>query len=253
MATKKTRHLLLLVLQFMITIVYGATIAHMTVVLFDGGKEIFLSGLIGYLSQLIILVSSLIPQIVLRVKKKLHSQDGEIYPLLFTMISLQSTLVIPKYSLITGIYFVDTSVLVVLIRFSMLGTAAIFLLSALRFYGFASSRLHLYTSLILGMAFVFCFIAPQNTVSMENILFSSIYDAYLNLISLLLYIATILTMIITAIKDKTAANIKRCISFILLISGLCLSVSETLIPTIVSSVLYITGIILLVSSTQESF
>lgn len=253
MVRKNTRHLFFLILQITITIVYSAAIAQMTVVLFRTNRSMFITGLIGYFSQFIILIASLVPQIYLRFKKKLHSQEGEIYPILFTMISLQSTLIIPIYSQITGVYFVDISAIIVLIRFSILGTAALFLMSALRFYGFASSRLHLYTTLLLGSAFLFCLIAPKNTSEWGNILFTSKYDAYLQLTSTLLYAATIITMIITAIKDKTSANIKRCISFTLLIAGVFLAISNALIPTIISSVLYIVGIILLVLSSQENF
>lgn len=252
MAHKNTKHLSFLILQIVITTVYTAAIAQMTVVLFRTNRAMFVTGLIGYFSQFIILIASLVPQVYLRFKKKLHSQEGEIYPILFTMISLQSTIIIPIYSQITGIYFVDTAAVLILMRFSILGTAALFLLSALRFYGFASSRLPLYTALLLATAFLFCFIAPKNTISWENMLFSSKYDAYLQLTSTLLYAATIITMIITAIKDKTSANIKRSISFALLIAGLFLAISNSLIPTIISSALYIAGIILLISSSQEN-
>lgn len=253
MARNKIKNLLLLIIQILITVIYEAAMIHMTIVLFQTKREAFFTGFIGYLAQFIILIVSFIPQLVLRVKKKIHSQDGEIYPLLFTMISLQSTLVIPMYQSITGIFFIDTNILLILLRFSLLGTAAMFLLSSLRFYGFASSRLPLYTMLIMGSVLLFCIVAPKNIISFDLILFSSRYDAYLQLTSLLLYLATITTMIITAIKDKTATNIKRCISFSMLIIGIYLSLSNALIPTIFATLFYITGIILLVSSTQESF
>ena len=253
MAKRQSRHLLLLFVQVAITVLYSIAIIQMTIVLFEKEREIFLSELLGYLSQGILLIVALIPQIVLRLKRKIHSQDGEIYPLLFTILSLQASLIIPQYTRITGIYLLDPALLLVLERFAVVGSSAIFLLSALRFYGFASSRNTLNSFLVLGSALLLCILAPINTNQETINPFISPYDAYLQIATLLLYVATIITMIITAIKDKTASNIKRCIAFLCYIIGIYLAASSSLIPVILSILFYIGGIILLVSSTQESF
>ena len=163
MAKRQSKHLLLLFVQIAITILYSIAIIQMTVILFEKNRDIFLSGLLGYLSQGFLLIIALLPQIVLRVKRKIHSQDGEIYPLLFTILALQASLIIPQYTKITGVYLLDPSTLLILERFAVVGTASIFLLSALRFYGFASSRSSLNTFLVIGAALLLCILAPMNT------------------------------------------------------------------------------------------
>ena len=144
MNQRKATLSLLLLLQILITVVYGAMLVHMTQLLFEAHPDSFIDEAISYLPQFVILVSSLIPQIVLRAKRKLHSQDGEVFPLLFTMIALQVTLVIPMFTEVTGIFILDRSILVTVGRFSLLGTAVLFLISALRYYGFNSSKISFY-------------------------------------------------------------------------------------------------------------
>ena len=253
MAKRQSRHLLLLFIQIAITFFYSIAIIQMTVVLFTEDRDIFISGILGYLSQGILLIIALVPQIVLRLKRKIHTQDGEIYPLLFTVLALQASLIIPQYTKITGTYILDPSSLLVLERFAIVCSASIFLLSALRFYGLVSSRRSLHTFLVIGSALILCILAPINSNQEIGHPFMSSYDAYLQMATLLMYVATIATMIISATKDKTASNTKRCISFICFIIGLYLAATSSLIPVLFSILLYIGGIVLLISSTEESF
>lgn len=254
MNQKRTQSLFLF-LQIIITLVYGAMIVHMTKILFERSPNSYIDDIVSYLPQFVILLSSLIPQIVLRAKRKLHSQDGEIFPLLFTLIALQVTLVIPMYTEVTGLFVLDSTILVAVGRFSLLGTAALFLISALRYYGFSTSKIDIYTSAVLAASLLISIIAPVSSLKKENIMnmFNSRYDAYIQMAIILLYLATILTLLIFAIKDKSPVNTKRFLGFSLLIAGLYLSISYQFMAAIISSVLYLTGIIILTFNTGEAF
>lgn len=252
---QKRVNTLFLLLQIIITLVYGAMIVHMTKIIFEETPNSYIDDVVSYLPQFVILLSSIIPQIALRVKRRLHSQDGEIYPLLFTIIAIQATLVIPKYTEVTGIFIVDSSILVSIGRFSLLGSAALFLISALRYYGFNSSKIDIYTSAVLAASLLISLFAPISSTKKENAMnvFNSQYDAYIQMATILLYVTTIITLLVFAIKDKSPINTRRFIGFTLIIVGLHLSTSYEFITAIISSVLYLTGIIILTFNTGESF
>ena len=255
MNQKKVTQSFFLFLQIIITLVYGAIIVHMTQILYLANPDSFIDEIITYLPQFVILVSSIIPQIVIRAKRKLHTQDGEIYPLLFTMVALQATLVIPKYSEVTEMFFVDPSVLAILGRFSLLGAAVLFLIASLRYYGFNSSKIDHYIFASLAAVLLISIIAPISSLKKENTMnvFNSQYDVYIQIAIVLIYVATITTFFVYALNDKSPVNTKRFFGFLFVIVGLYLSITYTFIPAIISSVLYLVGIIILTFNTRESF
>lgn len=252
MASKKSRHLLLFFVQIIITLLYSSAIIHMAIIMIIDKDSGFLLRILRYLPSWTLFIVALVPQIILRLKKRIYSQDGDIYPTLFAVLSLQTSLIIPEFTAVTGIYLLDPAMLVIIERFSILATATLFLFSALRFYGFSSANMSLVLLLIIGSTLILSILAPMNT-NQTGSAFSSRFDALFALATLLLYIATILTMIISAIKDKTNTNIKRSASFILLIAGLYVADAPILILSLSSIALYIAGIVLLIQSTRESF
>ena len=85
----------LLVVQIAITLFYAFGLGEVLFFSFttDGWNEVK-NNLLDYLPHLVILVCSLWPQAALIFKHKLHSQDGEIMPLLFTVTALQASLIV---------------------------------------------------------------------------------------------------------------------------------------------------------------
>lgn len=249
--TNNRKSLLLFVIQILLTLIFCSEIIHMTTVLHEDNSANFIQTLSSYISQAVILISSMLPIIVLRLKRKVHSQDGQIFPLLFMMTSLQTVLIYPQYYRITRLLIMDPTIIIIG-RFSLIGTAGVFLLSALRFYGFSSSRIGLLTTMMLGASFIISYLAPVNTTDSLYVM-SSPYDDYLWLVITLLYTATIITMLITMIKDRTPTNTKRLVAFVFLITGINLASSPNMIANIIACSFYIVGIVVLISSTKESF
>lgn len=255
MAERKATQTIFLILQIVITLFYLAMIVHMAILLYEKTPlREFVKEILNYLPQVIILISSLIPQIALRLRRKLHSQDGEIFPLLFTMVALQASLIIPDYTSLTGVFIVDPHILLLLERFSLLGTSALFFISSLRYFGFNSSKIGWYIVYTMAFSLFLCVIAPSNNSTPFKVdVVSSKYDAYIQLAIAILYLLSILTFLVSAIRDKTATNIKRLIGFFLVIVGLYLAVSISVAPIIISCILYLAGIIILAVNTKESF
>ena len=219
----------------------------------EGGLEALIDPTIRYLPFQIILICSLLPQISLLIKHKLHSQDGEILPLLFTSVILQACIIVVEALDSMGYFFEYPLQLLILERFSLLAAAVMFLVSSLRYFGFSSSHIGLYNLAFLAVAFLISAAIPVSSYMGDTEINMSIYEVYLQIAVVAIYITCVVTFIIIAVKDKTSLNIKRSISFILLIGGLYASHLNLLWSAVLSPVLYITGTIILVVNVGDSF
>ena len=218
----------------------------------NGGISNLIGPAVKYGPFLVVLICSILPQAALLIKHKLHSQDGEILPLLFTVVALQGSVIVTDALESLGYYFEFPFHLLVLQRFSMAATACLFLLSALRFFGFSSSHIGLYNFVFMAIPFFISAIIPVSSYHGETTITSSVYDAYLQAGIVIVYLTAITTFIVMAVKDKTALNIKRSIAFILLCIGnyFCL-IGETW-SACISPVLYIIGTVILVNNAGDS-
>ena len=228
-----------LLIQVVITVLY--TFGFVEILLFNGrnsGLEGLVEPTIKYFPFLIILICSILPQGSLLIKHKLHSQDGEILPLLFSVVCLQASLIVSEAMDASGYLFLFPYQLIVLQRFSLLSSASMFLLS--------------YNFVFLAVPFLLSAIIPFSSYEGQTLIYSSFYEVYLEIAITIIYVASIITFIFLAIKDKTSLNVKRSISFIFISIGLYLSQINELWAAITSSALYIIGTIILVINAGDS-
>lgn len=242
-----------LLIQAAITVLYGFALINIFI---DAGIRVGFNGILEYavkhLPFLVILICSILPQISLLIKHKLHSQDGEILPLLFTVVALQGSLILNDAAEAMG-YFLDYPFyILVLQRFSLLAAASMFLLSSLRYFGFSSSRIELFNFVFLAVPLLVSAIVPVTSYEGSVTITSSVYEVYLQFAIVLVYLASVSTFLVTAFKDKTALNIKRSISFISLSIGLYYSHYNTLVTSILSPVFYILGTVILIIDAGDS-
>lgn len=217
-----------------------------------GGFEGLLEPGVEYGPFLIVLVCSILPQIALLIKHKLHSQDGEILPILFTVIALQASIIVNDALRALGYYFEFPFHLLVFQRFAVAASASLFLLSALRYFGFSSSHIGMFNFAFMAVPFFISAIIPVSSYHGETTITSSLYDAYLQAGIAIVYIAAITTFIVMAFKDKTALNIKRSVAFILLSIGNYFCLFNELWSAVISPVFYVIGTIILVNNAGDS-
>ncbi len=218
----------------------------------EGGVENLMEPAVKYGPFLIVLICSILPQAALLIKHKLHSQDGEILPLLFTVVALQGSMIVNDALMSLGYYFEFPFHLLILQRFSLTAAACLFLFSALRYFGFSSSHIGLYNFAFLAIPFFISAIIPVSSYQGETTITSSVYDAYLQAGIVIIYLTTITTFTVMAVKDKTALNIKRSIAFILLCFGNYLCLIGEIWSSVLSPLLYIIGTIILVNNAGDS-
>ncbi len=253
---KKKQFSLALALQLLISIAYSSMLVHMTVILLQRRTEGWFVYLMVYLPQLAIIVSSLVFLFILRVRHRTHSIDSTLLPLLFTFIALESTMIFPLYTEITGITLLAPNAIMVIERFAMLAAAVVFVFTAVQYYGTNVSRLKLYLTITIGAALYLALAMPLNTGTTDLAsltVFSSSYDALLLAALICIYLVSISTYIAAVAKDRSTHSISRAAAFILMMIGNFFSPSNMVIPSLVSGVLYIAGIAMLSLSSKNTF
>ena len=232
----------LLVVQTIITVVYAFSLFEVCLFYFrEGGFTGIKEPLLNYFPHLVILICSIWPQAALLFKHKLHSQDGEIMHLLVT-----------DAVTAMGFIFIFPEQLLVVQRFSLVATAALFLLSSLRYYGFSSSNMGFYTALFLAISLLLSSMVPFSSYRGQMSTLTPGYEVYIQIVVLVLYLVSIITFIITAVKDKTSLNVKRSIAFILLVISIYFSYYNTLYSAIIAVVLAIPATIILSINAGDS-
>ena len=210
------------------------------------------SNLLDYLPHLVVLICSLWPQAALIFKHKLHSQDGEIMPMLFTFSAMQASLIVVDAVEAMGYIFVYPEALLVIQRFSLLGTAALFLLSSLRYYGFSSSNIGMYTFLFLAVSLLISAMVPFSSYHGRMSTMTPGYEMYVQLVVIVLYAVAIITFIMTAVKDKTSLNVKRSIAFIMMGISIYLAYFNHIYTAATSIVLALPATVILVLNAGDS-
>ncbi len=253
---RKKQFSLAIFLQFIISVLYSAMLVHMTIVLFRSRATGWLSTLLIYIPQLAIIVSSLVFLFILRLRHRTHSIDSTLLPLLFTFIALESTMIIPLYTKVTGITLLAPNAVVIIERFAMIAAAMVFVFTAVQYFGTNASRLKLYLSLTIIAALFLALAMPLNTGTTDLAtltVFSSSYDALLLCALILIYLVSISTYIIAVAKDRSTHSITRAAAFILMMIGNFFSMSNAVIPSVISGFLYITGIVMMTISSKNTF
>ncbi len=242
-----------LVLQMLISLVYGAMLIHMTIVLISGNFTNWPITLIVYLPQLVIIIASVVLQFILRIRHRAHTQEGSLLPLLFTFIALEATYIFPLYQEVTGVTLLSPIAVVMIARFAILGTSVIFVFAAIQFFGINNSRNRLYLTLSLLAAVFLSIAAPISTDSTGTTLFSSSNDAYIALTLVVMCIIAALTYAMAVVKDRATHTPGRAISYILLMSGNLISLGTDYISGTIAIILYLIGVAMLSVSSRQTF
>ena len=173
-------------------------------------------------------------------------------PLLFTVTAFQASLIVVDAIEAMGYIFVFPEALLVIQRFSLLATAALFLLSSLRYYGFSSSNMGMYTFLFLAVSLLISALVPFSSYHGRMSTMTPGYEMYIQIVIIVLYVITIITFIMTAVKDRTSLNVKRSIAFIMLALSIYFAYFNLIYTAVTSIVLAIPATVILVINAGDS-
>lgn len=256
MPERRKQFSLALIVQLLISILYSAMLVHMTVVLLQRRISGWFVYLMIYLPQLAIIIASIVFLFIMRLRHRTHSIDSTLLSLLFSFIAIESTMIMPLYTDITGITILSPNAVVIIERFAMIAAAMVFVFTAVQYYGTNASRLKLYLMISIAASLFIAIAMPLNTGTMDLSslsIFSSSYDALFMLTLICIYLISIATYLAAVIKDRSTHSISRATAFILMMIGNFFSMSNVIIPSIISGILYIAGIVMLIITSKSTF
>ena len=256
MPQRRKQFSLALIVQLLISILYSAMLVHMTVVLLQRRISGWFVYLMIYLPQLAIIIASIVFLFIMRLRHRTHSIDSTLLSLLFSFIAIESTMIMPLYTDITGITILSPNAVVIIERFAMIAAAMVFVFTAVQYYGTNASRLKLYLMISIAASLFIAIAMPLNTGTMDLSslsIFSSSYDALFMLTLICIYLISIATYLAAVIKDRSTHSISRATAFILMMIGNFFSMSNVIVPSIISGILYIAGIVMLIITSKSTF
>ena len=256
MPERRKQFSLALIVQLLISILYSAMLVHMTVVLLQRRISGWFVYLMIYLPQLAIIIASIVFLFIMRLRHRTHSIDSTLLSLLFSFIAIESTMIMPLYTDITGITILSPNAVVIIERFAMISAAMVFVFTAVQYYGTNASRLKLYLMISIAASLFIAIAMPLNTGTMDLSslsIFSSSYDALFMLTLICIYLISIATYLAAVIKDRSTHSISRATAFILMMIGNFFSMSNVIVPSIISGILYIAGIVMLIITSKSTF
>lgn len=256
MQERRKQFSLALIVQLLISILYSAMLVHMTVVLLQRRISGWFVYLMIYLPQLAIIIASIVFLFIMRLRHRTHSIDSTLLSLLFSFIAIESTMIMPLYTDITGITILSPNAVVIIERFAMIAAAMVFVFTAVQYYGTNASRLKLYLMISIAASLFIAIAMPLNTGTMDLSslsIFSSSYDALFMLTLICIYLISIATYLAAVIKDRSTHSISRATAFILMMIGNFFSMSNVIVPSIISGILYIAGIVMLIITSKSTF
>ena len=242
-----------LIVEIIFALIFGAILVD-TCIIYKGMSP-SLSSVITIASYASALLFPLAAHIMIRVKHRSNTPEGELLPFLFLSITLECVSFLPIYYIETGNLLLDPILINILIRFAYLMNALIFIFVALLLMGVNNSSYITYFIISLISALLLSIIAPNSSsIQAAGSNFGSDYDVYFNFAIALITIATVVTLAGAAIKDKMKNSIEKSISYILLAIGNYGVFSKTsIVVTAVSAVILIIGSIMLMITSKESF
>lgn len=219
-------------------------------------KPTFLDSLnpvIIYGPLLFITIISLLPQIKLVIKRKTLSQDGEILPSFFVVISLNTLVIIEEMLSVFGVTFSHPEAFLIFERFCTFSSALFFLLTVIRYYGFSSPHIQRYYIFSLLTSLLVSLLTPYSNYQGKLVVNTSHYEIYFQLGVLLIYVISIITLIIMIIKNPVPITLKRGIALILMAIGIFFVQFNTFATALLSVAFYTIGSILLINIVGDSY
>ena len=244
-----------LIIEILLAFFFSAIIIDTAITYSNSTEAISTEKIINLIALLSAIVFPLAAHIMIRIKHRSNTPEGEILPFLFLSTTLECISFLPTYYIDTGVLLLDPILINVLIRFSFLSNALIFLYVALLLMGVNNNNYLSYFVISMLLALILSIIAPNSSaIQAAGSNFGSDYDVYFNYAIALITLASLVTFIGAATKDKMRHSIERCITYVLMVVGnYGIFTRSHMGVTAAATVILIIGCIMLMMTSKESF
>ncbi len=245
----------ILIVEIILALIFSAILIDTCLVYSNRGERPSGNLIVTIISLFFALYFPLLAHIMIRIKHRSNTPEGEILPFLFLSITFECISFLPIYYIETGTLLLDPVLINILIRFSFLSNAIIFIYVALLLMGVNNNNYLSYFVISLIMVLILSVMAPNSSaIQAAGSNFGSDYDVYFNYAIALITTATVITFIGATTKDKMRHSIQKCISYILLTVGNygIFALSNT-IAIAIFTVIFAVGCVMLMITSKESF
>ena len=246
---------LLLLVQFLLAAAFGWLIFVMTMRFAEGTSVLSFEEIGKLWSKALVLILTLFINVMFRIKHRARNPEGELLPMMFLFMTLECSTILPDYFIETGKLFLDPVAMNVMVRFSLLFCSALFVFKSLTFMGTTTGQTGNMVLLSFIVTLVFSMFAPNDSLVSSAVRnFGSVYDTYFYVAIQIMNLCSLITFIVAAVTDKTGHNIKRSITYALLMIGnFGIFLYSAFTTIIIMDVLFLTGAVMLLTRTRDSY
>lgn len=199
----------------------------------------------------IMLILSIFPVFILRIKHRSMAVEGSYIPLYLFFVTLSSLSTIPALEDFIGIYMFSYVLIQKLARFFFLGSSIVLLFAALVNYdaGKNLQKSGLYATAGLVTAFLIAFFIPVNS----NIYTVNKHEFELLITIFVIMFLSMMTYLASFLKDKESYALKRFVTIVFLSLGHFIVIVGSTPYTIIGAVMYFIGVVMLCAVSPTGY
>ena len=213
-ATRTSR--LISTIQILVSSVLTVLIVVGIFLAFDAGAQYVPGMLKEIYPEMTIILGTLIPILILRIKHRSQVAEGYLLPLFLLLLSLQTTRMLPSILAYSGMEMVSPLHITIMERFFFMSTYAVLLFASIQnMKNVNTSKTGLNIVFSLIAVFVVSYIIP--TSSVDGL--ANVHEAVFDMMVLLILLGGVSTYLVSFISDRESYHIKRFFTFLFISLG----------------------------------
>ena len=216
------------------------------------GNGNILSYIQNIFPEIAIIIGTLAPALILRIKHRSQVPEGYLLPLFLLLLSLQTTRMMPEIFQYTNISLISQPRLEAAEHFFFMASYVILLFAATQnMKNINTSKTGGYVVISLISVLIIACIIPSNS----NPDIKNVHDSVFNMLVFLILAAAVLTYLVSFIADKETYHLKRFLTFLFLSVGdyLIMTFDGDIAVSITGTVFFLTGAVMLSAVSPKGY
>ena len=194
--------------------------------------------------KLTIVLTTLVPSIVLRVKHQSEAVEGALIPLFLLFTTMESLVIVPSYYDYIGTYMISYYVSVTIMRGIFLSAAvSLFFAAIINLQRDSMSKMSLYITFSVIASFMVAFLIPVDELNPSG----NRHNQFFTMCVLVVLILANITYFLAFLRDREVYKIKRFLTFLFISIGqfMIMLSNSFLITNIIGMVMMAIGALML--------
>lgn len=183
---------------------------------YKAGRQYVPGMLMEIYPEMTIILGTLIPVLILRIKHRSQVAEGYLLPLFLLLLSLQTTRMLPSILDYSGMDIISYSKVAVMERFFFMASYAVLLFASIQnMKNVSTARTGVNIVFSLIAVFVVAYIIPTSSVDGLN----NVHDIVFDMLVLLILLSGVATYLVSFISDRESYHMKRFFTFLFISLG----------------------------------